>query len=68
MGELIASNDAAAVEAVREMLVGDIGMSWHDMLRNEARIIARSVKSPPPQQSFSSFLERKGKRSGKGGN
>ena len=68
MGELIASNDATAVEAVREMLVGDIGMSWHDMLRNEANIIARSVKPPPPQQSFSSFLERKGNRRGKGGN
>jgi enoyl-CoA hydratase/carnithine racemase len=67
MGELIAGNDATAVEAVREMLVGDIGMSWYDMLRNEARIIARSVKPPPPQQSFSSFLERKAKRRGKGG-
>jgi enoyl-CoA hydratase/carnithine racemase len=68
MAELIASNDTAAVQAVREMLVGDIGMSWHDMLRNEAKIIARSVKSPPPQQSFSSFLERKDNRQGKGGN
>ncbi|HEY40448.1 MAG TPA: enoyl-CoA hydratase/isomerase family protein [Dehalococcoidia bacterium] len=67
MAELIASNDASAVQAVREMLVGDIGMNWYDMLRNEARIIARSVKSPPPRQSFSSFLERKGKRRGKGG-
>ena len=68
MGELIASNDTAAVEAVREMLVGDIGMNWYDMLRNEARIITRSVKPPPPQQSFSGFLERRGKRRGKGGN
>ena len=68
MAELIANNNAAAVEAVREMLVGDIGISWHDMLRNEAKIIARSVKPPPPQQSFSSFLERKGKHHGKGDN
>jgi enoyl-CoA hydratase len=68
MAELIASNDAAAVEAVREMLVGDIGMGWHDRLRNEAKTIARSVKPPPPQQSFSSFLERKGKQHGKGDN
>ena len=67
MGELIANNDVAAVEAIREMLVSDIGMSWRDMLRNEASIIARSVKSPPPEQSFSGFLERKGKRRGKGG-
>jgi enoyl-CoA hydratase len=67
MGELIASNDTAAVEAVREILTKNIGMSWHDMLGNEADVISRSVKTPPPQQSFSSFLEREENRRGKGG-
>ena len=68
MGELIASNDATAVQAVREILVGNIGMRLNDMLCNEYEIVARSVKSPPPEQSFSNFLERRGKRRGKGGN
>jgi len=59
MGQLIAGNDAAAVQAVREIVVRDIGMSWPDMLRNEAETLARTPKPPPPEQSFSSFLERK---------
>lgn len=61
MGQLIASNDSAAVQAVREIVVRDVGMGWRDMLRNEAETIARSLKPPPPEQSFSSFLNRKAK-------
>ena len=61
MAETIAGNDAAAVQAVREIMVRDIGMSWRDMQRNEAETVARSVKSPPPGESFSGFLERTSK-------
>ena len=61
MAQLIAANDAAAVQAVREIMVRDIGMSWREMQRNEAETVARSVKSPPPGESFSSFLKRTSK-------
>lgn len=61
MGKLIAGNDTAAVQAVKEITVSDIGLSLRDMQRNEAEIVARSVDSPPPKDSFSDFLRRKSK-------
>ena len=61
MGQLIAGNDSAAVQAVKEITVSDIGKSMRDMQRNEAEIVARSVDSPPPKDSFSDFLKRKSK-------
>ena len=61
MGQLIAGNDTAAVQAVREIMVKDIGLSWREMQRNEAEIVARSVDSPPARESFSSFLKRTAK-------
>lgn len=62
MGQLIAGNDAAAVQAVREIMVRDIGMTWREMQRNESEIVSRSVESPPPGESFSGFLKRKSKQ------
>ena len=61
MGRLIAGNDSAAVQAVKEITVSDIGKSMRDMQRNEAEIVARSVDSPPPKDSFGDFLKRKSK-------
>lgn len=61
MGQLIAGNDTAAVQAIREIMVKDIGLSWREMQRNEAEIVARSVDSPPARESFSSFLKRTSK-------
>ena len=58
MGKQIAGSDAAAVQAVREIMVTEIGLSWHDMLRREAEVVARSVDSPPAEKSFSRFLKR----------
>ena len=59
MGRQIAGNDAAAVQAVREIMVTEIGLNWRDMLRREAEVVARSVDSPPAEKSFSGFLKRK---------
>jgi len=59
MGQLIAGNDAGAVQAIKEITVSDIGLSLRDMQRNETEIVARSVDSPPPKDSFSDFLKRK---------
>lgn len=61
MGRQIAGNDAAAVQAVREIMVGEIGLSWREMMRREAEVVARSVDSPPAEKSFSGFLKRKSK-------
>ena len=61
MGRQIAGNDAAAVQAVREIMVSEIGLNWRDMLRREAEVVARSVDSPPAEKSFSGFLKRKSK-------
>jgi len=59
MGQLIAGNDSAAVRAIKEITVSDIGLSFQNMQRNEAEIVARLVNSPPPKDSFSDFLKRK---------
>ena len=61
MGRQIAGNDAAAVQAVREIMVSEIGLSWRDMMRRETEVVARSVDSPPAEKSFSGFLKRKSK-------
>ena len=61
MGRQIAANDAAAVQAVREIMVSEIGLGWRDMMRREAEVVARSVDSPPAEKSFSGFLKRKSK-------
>jgi len=61
MGQMIAGNDAGAVQAVKEITVSDIGMSLRDRQRNETEIVARSVDVPPPQDSFHDFLKRRSK-------
>lgn len=61
MGQAIAANDAGAVQGIKEILLRDIGMSWSDMLLNESQTISRSLKVPPPRESFKDFLERKAK-------
>ena len=61
MGQAIAANDAGAVQGIKEILLRDIGMSWPDMLLNESQTISRSLKVPPPRESFKDFLERKAK-------
>jgi enoyl-CoA hydratase len=58
MGRMIAGNDAAAVQSVREILVSDIGLGWKEMMRNEGRTLARTLKAPPPEESFSGFLKK----------
>jgi enoyl-CoA hydratase len=59
MGRQIAGNDTAAVQAVREIMVGEIGLSWREMMRREAEVVARSVDSPPAEKSFSGFLKKR---------
>jgi len=59
MAELIAGNDAAAVQAVKEITVRDIGLTWREMQRTEGEVVAGSVQSPHPQESFSGFLKRR---------
>jgi len=66
ISRMIASNDAAAVQALREIMVRDIGMTWREMQHNEAELVARMVKSPPAAESFSDFLGRKKKKSKSG--
>ena len=61
MGQAIAANDAATVQVIREIMTRDIGMSWREMLLNETRTVSQSLKSPPPQESFKNFLNRKAK-------
>ena len=61
MGRLIAANNPGTVQAIKKMLDEGIGLSWRDMMENEAKIRTQSVKSPPPREAFKDFLERKGK-------
>ena len=59
VGQAIAANDATTVQVIREIMIRDIGMSWREMLLNETRTVSQSLKSPPPQESFRDFLNRK---------
>jgi enoyl-CoA hydratase/carnithine racemase len=59
MGRTIAANSTGAVQGIKEILLRDIGMSWRDMLVNETQTVSRSVRVPPPSESFKDFLERK---------
>ena len=61
MGRAIAANNTSTVQAIKEMLNEGIGLSWRDMMLNEAKIRTRSVQSPPPREAFRDFLERKKK-------
>ena len=61
MGRAIAANNPSTVQAIKKMLNEGIGLSWQDMLLNEAKIRTRSVQSPPPREAFKDFLERKEK-------
>ncbi len=62
MGQAIAANDATTVQVIRDIMIRGIGMSWREMLLNETRIVSQSLRSPPPQESFRRFLNRKAKK------
>ena len=59
MGQAIAMNNPASVQGIKEILTRNIGMSWREMLLNEAQMVSHSLKPPPPEESFRDFLERK---------
>lgn len=61
MGKAIAAHDTNVVQGIKDMLIRDIGMGWQEMQLNEAETVSRSLKAPPPQESFRDFLERKAK-------
>ena len=55
----IAKNDAGTVQAIKQMLNENIGLTYKEMMENEAAIRTRFVKSPPPKEAFKDFLDRK---------
>ena len=59
MGQTIAANDATMVQAIKEILIQDIGMGWREQLLNEVQTVSGSSPPPPPRESFRDFLERK---------
>lgn len=59
MGRLIAKSDPATVQTMRKILNTGVGMGWREMLENEARQVAESLRPPPPRESFKEFLDRK---------
>jgi len=59
LGRSIAANESTTVQAIKRMLDENIGLTWRDMMTNEATIRAQSVKSPPPKEAFKDFLDRK---------
>ena len=59
MGQTIAANNAMTVQGIKDILLRDIGMSWREMQLNEEQAVLQSLKTPPPQESFKDFLERK---------
>jgi enoyl-CoA hydratase/carnithine racemase len=61
IGHLIAAKDTVAVQNMKTILTTGIGMSLKEMMLNELRIVSESRPTPPPQESFKPFLERKRK-------
>ena len=61
IGQTIAANNTMAVEGIKDIMTRDIGMNWREMLLNEIETASRSLKEPPPRESFKDFLERTGK-------
>ncbi len=59
MGQTIAANDTRTVQTIKDILLRDTGMSWRDMMLNEAQTVSQSLTMPPPKESFKDFLERK---------
>jgi enoyl-CoA hydratase/carnithine racemase len=55
---LIAKSDPATVQLIRRILNKGVGMGWEEMMTNEYRLIAESLKPPPPRESFQEFLKR----------
>ncbi len=61
MAKTIAANDTTTVQVIKEILNRNIGMSWREMLLNEYETVSQSLQSPPPEDSFKDFLERRAK-------
>ncbi|MFC1978012.1 enoyl-CoA hydratase/isomerase family protein [Chloroflexota bacterium] len=59
MGQTIAANSVGSVQVIKEILDRDIGMSWRQMILNETETVSKSLRIPPPKESFKDFLERK---------
>ncbi|MFC2005884.1 enoyl-CoA hydratase/isomerase family protein [Chloroflexota bacterium] len=59
MGQSIAANDTTTVQVIKGILIRDIGMSWRDMILNETQTVSQSLTTPPPEDSFKDFLDRK---------
>jgi enoyl-CoA hydratase len=58
---LIVKSDPVTVQLIRKILNTGVGMGWQEMLASETRLIAESLKPPPPRESFKEFLDRKAK-------
>ena len=56
----ISANDIRIVKGIKELMIRDVGVSWHEMQVNELEAQADALKPPPVREGFDEFLSRKG--------
>lgn len=59
IAHLIAKNDAHTVQLIKQIVDENAGLTTREALTNEINHVTRSLKIPPPQESFKEFLNRK---------
>ncbi len=62
IGRQIAENDTRMVQGIKELMIEDVGRSWHEMHENEMEAQAGKLVPTPIREGFQSFLDRKGRK------
>ena len=48
------------MKGIKELMIQDVGASWHEMQANELEAQEDALKPPPVREGFDEFLSRKG--------
>ena len=62
LANLIASNDPRMVQGTKELMIGNIGDSWHNHYESELEALKTKLLPTPVLEGFKPFIERKGRK------
>ena len=62
LANLIANNDPRMVQGTKELMIGNIGDSWHNHYESELKALKTKLLPTPVLEGFKPFIERKGRK------
>lgn len=62
LANLIANNDPRMVQGTKELMIGNIGDSWHNHYESELEALKTKLLPTPVLEGFKPFIERKGRK------